>query len=95
MRLLRERAPSVPVPQVYNAYRIGNISYILMEFIPGQTARECWKTLSETEKDSVIAQLRQYVTTWRSIKGDFFGSVDGGPCQESIWKHPWENVDYE
>jgi hypothetical protein len=37
MQLLAQRAPEVPIPHVYNAYKINNIGYIVMEYVPGPT----------------------------------------------------------
>lgn len=87
--LLRDQAPSVSVPAVYNAYRIGDVSYIVMEYIPGPTVGECWNTLSVEEKNSVISQLQRHIASWRAIRGKYFGSVGGGACGDSIFKHSY------
>lgn len=88
--LLRDRAPSVSVPVVYNAYQIGDVSYIVMDYIPGPTVGECWNTLPVEEKDSVISQLQRNVASWRAIRGEYFGSIEGGACRHSIFKHSYK-----
>lgn len=93
MCLVRKHT-SVPVPRVFNAYTVGNIGFILMEKMPGRQLDECWEYLSDSSKGSIANQLRGYVQEWRSIEGPFFGSVDGGPCMDVIFKHPWENEDH-
>lgn len=93
MCLVRKKT-SVPVPRVFNAYTIGDIGFILMEKIPGVELEQCWEGLSRESKESIAKQLRGYIQEWRQIKGPFFGSVDGGPCEDIIFKHPWENEDY-
>jgi Phosphotransferase enzyme family len=77
------------VPRVYNAYKIGEVGHILMEYIPGATLGKCWARLSEVEKESVKTQLRRHVACWRRIRGEFFGAIGGGPCEDSIFKHAY------
>lgn len=50
MHLLFREAPTVHVPHVYNAYKIGEVGYILMEYILGATLGKCWARLLEVEK---------------------------------------------
>jgi tRNA A-37 threonylcarbamoyl transferase component Bud32 len=88
LRLIAERAPSVPVPEVYNAYRINGLSYIVMEYIPGEDLG-CWDTFCAEEKQSVLCQLQKHVAAWRSITASFFGSVVEGPCEDSIFAHSY------
>lgn len=94
MILVRNRT-SVPVPQVLNAYSIEDIGFILMEKMPGDELEDRWEHLPQKVKESFVVQLRDYIQQWRQIKGSFFGTVDGGPCQEIIFKHTWENKQYQ
>ncbi|KAK2742899.1 hypothetical protein FQN57_005029 [Myotisia sp. PD_48] len=90
--LLHRRAPSVPVPRVYNAYQLGDVSYIVMDYIHGQSLGDCWNGLSEGEKRSVIAQLRKHIKTWRAIKGEYYGSVGRGPCRDALFLHGYTHI---
>jgi aminoglycoside phosphotransferase (APT) family kinase protein len=91
---LVRKTTSVPVPQVLNAYMIGDIGFILMEKIPGEPLDKCWAHLSRDSMESITKQLHYYVQQWRKIEGTFLGSVDGGPCEDVIFKHPWEAKTY-
>lgn len=91
MILVRDQT-SVPVPRVFNAYVIAEIGFIVMEKIPGDELAE---TLPRPVKAALAEELRGYIQQWRQIRGSFFGTVDGGPCQDVIFKHPWENKEYD
>lgn len=82
------------VPKVLNAYMIEDIGFILMERMPGIPLEECWDRLSIAARKSIVQQLKDYVQQWRRIEGTFFGSVDGGPCEDVIFKHPWGTKPY-
>lgn len=66
-----------------------------MEKVPGVPLGVCWDALSQNVKLSIMKQLREYIKQWRKLEGPFFGTVDGGLCQDIIFKHPWENREYE
>lgn len=66
------------------------ICYILMDYVPGQTLSRCWEDLSTAERSSVIGQIRQYVQSWRRIRGTYIGSIGGGPCMDSIFSHSFQ-----
>ncbi|PLB44965.1 hypothetical protein P170DRAFT_270844 [Aspergillus steynii IBT 23096] len=91
MILVRNQT-SVPVPRVFNAYVIAEIGFIVMEKIHGDELAE---TLPRAVKKALARELRGYIQQWRQLRGSFFGSVDGGPCQDVIFKHPWENREYD
>jgi hypothetical protein len=83
LHLLFQKAPTVSVPHVYNAYKIDE------EYTPGATLRKCWGRLPEVEKELVKKQLRRHVVCWRRIRGEFFGAIEGGPRKHSIFKHAY------
>ncbi|KAL1385432.1 kinase-like domain-containing protein [Phyllosticta capitalensis] len=87
LRFVRENT-SVPVPQVYDAYMREDdpeCGAIVMEFIKGDTLNNVWAELDQSQKDSIKAQLKDYVGQLRAIKSDFIGAVDGGPCHDQIF----------
>jgi hypothetical protein len=86
---LVSKKTNVPVPRLHNAYMIGDVGYILMDMVQGVPLTYCWDKISDEERGSVIQQLRIYVTELRGIEGEFIGAVDGGPCDEILFKHPW------
>lgn len=87
--MLAEKLPRLPVPRPYNAYKIGEVSYIVMDYVPGPTLAKCWKNLSQQERDSVVSQLRQHVDSWRTLTASYIGAVGERPCQDSIFAHPY------
>ncbi|WEW56739.1 hypothetical protein PRK78_002189 [Emydomyces testavorans] len=88
--MLAERLPSLPIPRVHNAYRIGDISYIIMDYIPGLTAARSWKELSLQDRNLMISQLRTHVTSLRTLTAPYIGSVGEGPCRDSLFCHPYD-----
>lgn len=86
---LVSRRTGVPVPQVHNAYMVGDVGYILMDKVPGTPLTDYWDKMSDEEQGSIVEQLRKYVNEMRNIEGEFIGSVDGGPCDEVLFKHTW------
>ncbi|KAH8428510.1 uncharacterized protein LDX57_006209 [Aspergillus melleus] len=87
--LLRNKT-SVPVPEVFNAYTIADIGFILMSKIPGISLGQCWKDLTWDDKSSIVRQLGGFIREWRQIEGPLFGSIDGGPCEDVLFQHPWD-----
>jgi hypothetical protein len=93
--ILVRNSTSAPVPEVLNAYTIEDIGFILMRKIPGVTLQACWEDLLEDTQKYIVDQPRGYVHEWRSIEGMFFGSIDQGPCQDTVFMHPWGNQNYQ
>ena len=91
MHLLSFKAPTVPIPRLRNAYSIAGVGYIAMDYIEGRTLFECWSTMTEEEQKRVVYQLRQHISEWRRIEGDYFGSVDKGPCKERLFSHVYDD----
>lgn len=87
--LLKKRT-SVPVPDLFNAYTIGEFGFILMSKIPGLSLERCWKTLTRDAKVSIVQQLGGFIHEWRQIEGPLFGSIDGGPCEDVLFQHSWD-----
>ncbi|KAL4884104.1 hypothetical protein BJY04DRAFT_182864 [Aspergillus karnatakaensis] len=87
--LLAER-PQIPVPRVLSAYTINDIGFILMTKIDGQTLGSCIDSMSAEELCAISNQLKGYIHEWRAFGSSFLGSVGGGPCQDIIFRHPWD-----
>lgn len=86
MRIVR-RETSIPVPEVYNAYRDDETGHvcIVMEFVQGKQLDQAWPELSGEEKESIIQQLAGYFKELRQIKGTFIGGIDGSPLDEQLF----------
>jgi hypothetical protein len=48
--ILFQKTASVSVPYIHNIYKIGEVDYIIIEYIPESIFRECWGILSTAEK---------------------------------------------
>ncbi|KAJ9261748.1 hypothetical protein DTO280E4_8889 [Paecilomyces variotii] len=81
---------NIPVPKVFSAYTIGDIGFILMSKVEGEPLGSSWDNMSHEERQSIARQLNSYVLEWRKLGAPFLGSVDGGPCEDIIFKHPWD-----
>ena len=86
MKFLRQNT-TIPVPAIQNAYRDEDTGHvvIIMDFIDGKNLDEAWAAYTEPERQSVIAQLRDYMAQLRSFKGSFIGCIDGTPCHDQYF----------
>ncbi|KAK4150229.1 kinase-like domain-containing protein [Chaetomidium leptoderma] len=78
MRFLREHT-TIPVPRVHASTHTS----ITMDFIEGITLQKAWNNLSDAERATVSAQLRDYLNQLRAIKGTCIGAFGGGPAVDS------------
>ncbi|KFH40436.1 hypothetical protein ACRE_089000 [Hapsidospora chrysogenum ATCC 11550] len=77
---------SIPVPHVYCSLAHKNQAFILMERIRGQTLAEVWDGLSDTERESVLTQLKRMTGDLRAIPsppGTGIESCVGGSLRDS------------
>lgn len=58
---------SIPVPRVHCSFVYNNHAYIVMERIQGSVLAETWMTLSEIDREIVLAQLRRMLNELRSL----------------------------
>lgn len=93
MDLLARKVPHVPIPKLKNAYAIAGVGYIVMEYSRGNLLGDCWSSMRPVQRQVVATQLQQYVSSWRRIRGPYFGTVNGGPCKERLFNHSYENAD--
>ncbi|KAL4808967.1 kinase-like domain-containing protein [Aspergillus unguis] len=84
------RNSTVPVPLVLSAYTIGDLGFIHMEKVPGQTLGSCMDGLPVDDLSAIARQLKGYIAEWRAFRSSFIGSVGGGPCRDIIFRHPWD-----
>ncbi|KAK2754417.1 hypothetical protein FQN54_007061 [Arachnomyces sp. PD_36] len=78
----------VPVPRVLSAYTIGEIGFILMSKVEGETLYSYLDSMSPEELQVIFSQLKSYVLEWRKLDSSFIGSVGYGPCQDILFQHP-------
>jgi Phosphotransferase enzyme family len=89
LRLVARKAPNVPVPAVLHVYRDekSGIGYIIMTKLEGEPLSRQWASMSLKKRKDIVSQLARYVREWRKIRGSFLGTVDGGPCPDTIFRH--------
>ncbi|KAI0855419.1 kinase-like protein [Xylaria cubensis] len=58
---------SIPVPRVYCSFVYRNRAFIMMERVQGRPLAEVWNSLSDTEQEHVLWQLRDMVQELRAI----------------------------
>ena len=56
MRLVSAKFPTIRLPQILRAFRLGKIWYFCMEFVHGETLEACWDGLTEEEQENVCSQ---------------------------------------
>jgi hypothetical protein len=80
----------VPVPEVFSAYTIGDVGFILMSKVDGELLSSCIDSMTPESRHVVADQLKVYVREWRTLGSTFLGSVDGGSCPDILFNHPWD-----
>ncbi|KAG8409163.1 hypothetical protein J3459_017700 [Metarhizium acridum] len=58
---------SIPVPRVHCSFVHKSRAYIVMERIRGQTLADAWPTLSASELDGILTQLRDMLKELRAL----------------------------
>ncbi|KAB8437421.1 hypothetical protein FH972_025099 [Carpinus fangiana] len=83
-----KRYAAVPVPDVYAIYFDSerNCTYIIMEYIHGETLASAWTSLDDTKKDRIAAILRTYMKDLRALPAPgYFGTLARRPLLESMF----------
>lgn len=55
-------------------------SVIFMEYMDGSSLQEAWLLYTDEDKESILAQLKDYFYQLRQVEGDFIGSIN-----KSVW----------
>ncbi|KAI0262044.1 kinase-like domain-containing protein [Gloeopeniophorella convolvens] len=66
MSLVRE-STSIPVPAVRRWFSYRGEGVIVMDFVPGQTLKDCWPSLSLWRRICVIWTIRRYIRQVRRV----------------------------
>lgn len=77
---LEQYLPEVPAPRLYAMYYDSNQLFLIMQRMPGVQLDSIWESLSESEKDDIIAKLQKAFNAMRKAQPpwpDFFGGLDG------------------
>lgn len=87
---LLRKGKLVPIPQIFTAYMIEDIGFILMVKVPGVALEKSWEDLPKDAKRSIVQQLQCFIQEWRKTEEPCFGSIDGGQCEDIFFKHSWD-----
>jgi serine/threonine protein kinase len=85
---------NIAVPTVYAVYQraitpTANMTYIIMDEIPGDTLEVLWKSLSPAQKSSITMQLQNAFKVLRSIPSPgYFGSLGRLKLHDGIFWTP-------
>ncbi|GAD98892.1 conserved hypothetical protein [Paecilomyces variotii No. 5] len=78
----------VPVPKVHAAFRDPdtNKTYIIMEYIPGDTLHKILPSLNQVEKAMICSLVKAAITELRSIPPpDYFGMLNRRPYLDGVF----------
>ncbi|OAA44101.1 phosphotransferase enzyme family protein [Beauveria brongniartii RCEF 3172] len=94
-----KKTKTVPIPEVYALYTKLNlegktVTYIIMEYIRGETLETAWPKLSPDEKRNVALELRDYFDELRKVPAPgYFGCFGNPPCEDSVfWTLPCDDA---
>ncbi|RPA79512.1 kinase-like protein [Ascobolus immersus RN42] len=82
---------TIPVPAVESAYIDKGIGYILMSYIEGDALSAIWDTLDQSQKESIVMELKGYIQQLRMLKPKqyFIGPYDGSHCRAAMFTASW------
>lgn len=79
---------NIPVPEVYAIFHEAEegFTYIIMEYIPGETLASAWPKLDDTSKCQISSILHAYTEELRALPAPgYFGSIGRRPLLESMF----------
>lgn len=80
MKFITENT-NVPVPRVLGTLTEDDTTFIVMEFIRGETIGSVWPELSDTAKDSLAMEMRSYLNELRSFRAPYIACFGRQPCE--------------
>lgn len=81
---------SVPIPKVHGTFtNEDGVTFIVMEFVRGETMEAAWTTLSKDEKQKLAVQLGSYLDDMRKLEGEYIGALGRLPCKVVSLQGPW------
>ncbi|KAJ3769863.1 kinase-like domain-containing protein [Lentinula raphanica] len=86
------RHTNLPIPRIYDVFpsRDNQESYMVSEYIPGDMLQRRWRFLSDTQKHSLMSQVKAIVAELRSIRPPSpspqqrIESFTGGPFYDAM-----------
>ena len=75
MQVVRELT-TVPVPKIYFAFSRRGITYIVMEYIRGETLWSYWQGIEEETKENLRSQSKEIMAELREVQQPVSGQVE-------------------
>jgi len=75
MQFVRENT-TIPVPRVHSS----SPNSLTMDFVDGATLHDAWNGLSDAERATISAELRDCLQQLRAIKGSYIGGFGNTPA---------------
>jgi hypothetical protein len=79
---VKKERKEIPVLEVVDYWEEKDRSFLILEWIPGQTLRDAWVSLTPSQYESLADEVAGYCTTLASIESSQLQSVSGGPVLE-------------
>ncbi|CAL1696665.1 unnamed protein product [Somion occarium] len=79
---------TIHVPRVILIFRQGEVTYIVMELVPGRNLQEVWDDLDTVTRQTVMAQISSYIGQMRALPRPS-GAAAPGPIDGSRCRGPW------
>jgi len=84
------RTFSADIPIVYGSDELTKGHFIVMDYIPGPTVEECWSSLDEVQRQSVVDQLAGMIEKMQSTILELPpGPIGRDESDKSRFKGPW------
>jgi len=82
---IRHKCPQIPVPEILGTWELAQADgtkagYIAMSVLPGSILRDAWPTMSDSDKETALGDLKTTLTWLRCIpvpEGAMIGAVNG------------------
>lgn len=80
---------SMPVPKLHGTFtNEDGRTFIVMQFVRGETLENIWPSLSENEKNKLALEMRAHVDDMRKLKGEYIGAIGRLPCMVGSLQGP-------
>ncbi|KAI1948000.1 hypothetical protein LOZ12_002099 [Ophidiomyces ophidiicola] len=82
---------TIPVPKVHDTKfdKEKNVSYIVMDYVPGKPLDKVWKELNDAQRASTCRQLGDYLTQLRNLTSERIESVNNDKVRTGFYKSRW------
>lgn len=80
---------TIPVPKVYDIKIDGETSYILMEYMAGETLEKMWNNLTPDQRACTLSQLAGYLAQLQQLTGKRIEGINGSMVRVGSYQSRW------